>query len=387
VLTRTRNALVLLGLVAAFGAGFAWVAQRRPAAVLGGRALAAIPSGALLVATADLAALRASPAGAPFLREGREIPGVGKVRDVCGFDPMDTLTEVALAIPAADDTGEFGLSAAGDIDAEALLACASKVIEGRGGRPVVTSIGSFRSVRDATAGASSGEIAVRKGGPLLLGGGVYFRAMIDAADGRTPAIRDSVPHSHLAEEVGDASVRITVVLTPALRQVLAEELASNSEAGSPATAIAAGALGVKLGSAVDLHGVIECDGDNAANAAKNLAGTLNAARLDRASDFATRLVGFGAVFEQLQIEPKGRAIHARVSMPTDQAVTLAERLVTLRSVRHPMPDKPPEPLQAAPRGSQSAAPPPPATSGAPPRPDEVIAPGDGRPKKSRPDGG
>src|SRR5437773_541082 len=95
---------------------------------LRGRALDAIPSGALLLATADLAALRASPVGAPFLHEGREIPGLGKVRDVCGFDPIDTLTEVALAIPAAGDAGEFGLSAAGDVDADALVACASKVI-------------------------------------------------------------------------------------------------------------------------------------------------------------------------------------------------------------------------------------------------------------------
>jgi hypothetical protein len=384
VQTRTRNGLFLLAIAAVCSAGLVWVAQRRQAPELRGRALDAIPSGALLVATANLTALRASPVGAPFLREGREIPGLGKVRDVCGFDPMDTLTEVALAIPAAGDAGEFGLSAAGDGDAEALLACAAKVIERRGGRPVITSIGSFRSVRDAAAGVSGGEIAVRKGGLLLLGGGAYLRAMIDAADSRTPSIRSSVAHGRLAEEAGDASVRVTVVLTPDQRKALAEELTNGGEAGSPAASIAAGALGAKLGASVDLHGVIACDGDAAA---KSLAVTLKAARDDRASDFGTRLVGFSAVLEQLQIEPKGPMIHARVSVPADQAVTLAERLVTLRSFRHPMPDTPPSPIQAAPSGSPSAAPPSPATSGAAPGPDEVIAPSGGRPKKSEPDGG
>src|SRR6185503_16245563 len=96
----------------------------------------------------------------------------------------------------------------------------------RGGRPVITSIGSFRSVRD-TAGTGGGEIAVRKGGPLLLGGGIYLRAMIDAADGHTPTIRSSVAHTGLAREVGAASIRLTVVLTRDQRQALAEELASD----------------------------------------------------------------------------------------------------------------------------------------------------------------
>jgi hypothetical protein len=253
---------------------------------------------------------------------------------------------------------------------------------------VVTSIGSFRSVRDAATGASTGEIAVRKGGPLLLGGGAYLRAMIDAADGRTPTIRSSVAHSRLAEQVGDASMRVTVVLTPDQRKALAEELANGGEAGSPAAAIVAGALGVRVGPSVDLHGVLACDGEAACG---RLAITLKAARDDRASDFATRLVGFAAVLEQLQIEPKGSAIHARVSVPSDQAAPLVERLVALRGIRHPMPDKPPTPIQVAPSGSPSDAPAsPPAArdGGAPahagrPAPDEVIAP----PKKSKPDGG
>src|SRR5262249_50657086 len=161
----------------ALGAGLAWVARQRRAVDPHGHALDAIPAGALLVAVADLDALRASPVGAPLLREGREVKGVGKLRDVCGFDPMDALHAVAVAIPAAGDAGDFGLAASGSIDDEAILACASKVIEARGGKPVITSIGSFRSVHDDAAGGSSGEIAARKGGPLILGGGSYLRAM------------------------------------------------------------------------------------------------------------------------------------------------------------------------------------------------------------------
>ena len=138
--TRTRNAIVFAGAAAVAAAGLAAVAHYRRAPDVAAHAIDAVPAGALLVATADLAALRASPVGAPFLREGREIPGLGKVRDVCGFDPMDTLTEVAVAIPAQGDTGEFGLVASGPIDDEALLACASKVIEARCGRAETTTL-------------------------------------------------------------------------------------------------------------------------------------------------------------------------------------------------------------------------------------------------------
>ena len=79
-------------------------------------------------------------------------------------------------------------------------------------------------MRDATLAATGGEIAVRKGGPVLLGAGTYLRAMIDAAEGRTPTIRSSVAHTHLAREIGRAALRVTVVLTPEQRRTLDAEL-------------------------------------------------------------------------------------------------------------------------------------------------------------------
>ena len=358
--TRTRNALVFGAAAAVAGAGLAAVARSRRAPDLAPRALDAIPAGANLVAMVDLAALRASPAGAPFLKDGREIPGLGKVRDVCGFDPMDTLSEAAIAIPAAGDAGEFGLVATGPIDDEALLACASKVIDARGGRAVTTTLGSFRSVRDAALATTGGEIAVRKGGPLLLGGGAYLRSMIDAADGRSPTIRSSVAHTLLGREVGDGSIRVTVVLTPDQRRALSEELESGGGAGSPAGSIRAAALGVKLGQAVALHAVVSCE---SAAACAALAGKLTETRDARARELALRVTGFGAVLQDLKIVPEGELVHARVEIPVEQASLLISRLLTLRGMRHPMPA--PEPSVGAP----SAAPLPP--------PDEVVRPPSG----------
>jgi hypothetical protein len=352
VQSRTKRAIVLAAAGAALFAGLAWRGTHRPTSDLRGGALDAVPAGALLVATADLDALRASPVGGPFLREGREIPGLGKVRDVCGLDPVDTLHEVAVAVPAAGDSGEFGLVAAGAVDDEAVLACAAKVISARGGAPVVTSIGSFRSVRDATQAAAGGEIAVRKGGPLLLGGGVYLRAMIDAADGRAQTIRSSVAHSRLAGEIGAGAVRVTVVLTPEQRKALAEELESGGQAPSPGASVVAGGLAIELGPAVVLHGLVVCE---SAAACGKLAEILRAARDARAADIGVRVLGFGAVLEQLAIEAQGEAIHARVSLPADEASKLVERALSLRGFSHPMPkaegsaDAPPVEDAGAPR--------------------------------------
>jgi len=363
VQTRTRNALVLVGFAAATSAGLAWIWGHRQSPDLRAHALDAVPNGALLVATADLGVLRASPVGGRFLQQGREIQGLGKVRDVCGFDPLDSLTELALAIPAAGEAGDFGVVGAGPVDDEALLACAAKVIEARGGRSVVTTVGSFRTVRDAELPTPGGEIAVRKGGPVLLGGGAYLRAMIDAADGRSPSVRASVAHAELGRAVGEAAVRVTVVLTPEQRETLAAELRGAGGGVAPASSLVAAGLGIQLGPVVSLHGVLACE---QAKPCAALAEDLRSARDARAADGATRLIGVGAVLQRVQIEAEGLLVQARVEMPADDAAQLVDRVLTLRGFRHPMPsDEPPrheapppadEVVRPAPSGTGSAAP-------------------------------
>jgi len=368
VQTRTRNALVIAGVSAVAIAAGAWIWRERQTPERTPNALDAIPNDAMLVATADLGALRRSGAAAPLLSETREIPGLGPVRQVCGFDPLANLTEIAVAVPASGDSGELGLVAAGAIDDEALLACASKVIEARGGRSVVNTIGTFRTVRDATMSTSGAEIAVRKGGPVLLGAGTYLRAMIDTADGHVPSIQGDPAHARLAGEVGAGSVRVTVVLTPEQRRTLAEELAASGAQGSPAGAVTGIGLSVTLGARVDLHGVVACD---AAKACAELSGVLDGKRAAGADDMLVRLVGIGAVLERMRITPTGDRIHARVDMATDEATTLIERILALR---------------AASRRGDDERPRRPREEPAPPPPDTVVQPGEGAERGAADDG-
>ncbi|UQA60350.1 hypothetical protein [Polyangium aurulentum] len=366
--TRTRNALVLAGVSAVAIAAGAWLWKERQTPARTPNALDAIPNDAMLVATADLGALRRSGAAAPLLSETREIPGLGPVQKVCGFDPLANLTEIAVAVPASGDGGELGLVAAGAVDDEALLACASKVIEARGGRSVVNTIGTFRTVRDASMSTSGAEIAVRKGGPVLLGAGTYLRAMIDTADGHVPSIQSDPGHARLASEVGEGSARVTVVLTPEQRRTLVEELAASGAQGSPAGSVTGVGLAVTLGARVDLHGVVACD---AAKACAELSGVLDAKRAAGADDMLVRLVGIGAVLERMRITPTNDRIHARVDMATDEATTLIERILALRAAgRRADDDRPRRPREEP----------------MPPPPDAVVEPGEGA-ERGAPDGG
>jgi len=374
VQTRTRNALVFAAAAAVVVGAVAWLWQKREMARPLPGTLDAIPEGALLVATADLGALRRSPSFAPLISETREIPGLGKVRDVCGFDPMAGLTELGVAVPAAGGDGDFGLVASGTIDPDALLSCASKVIEARGGRSVVNPIGAFRTVRDASQSTSGAEIAVREGGPVLVGAGSYLRSMIDAAEGRVPSARADGDHTKLAAEAGPGALRITVVLTPEQRRTLLEEIALSGAQGSPAASVLGLGLSVSIGERVGLSGVVACD---AAPACADLAKIFEGKRLAQSDDMLVRLMGLGPILSRLRITSEGPRIAARVDMSTDEATELVTRVIALRAAagreRPPAPDDTREPRPRPPE--------PPPTSSAGPPPDKDEPPPNPAPKR------
>ncbi len=320
-----HKALAALIISATFAVGyFVWAKTKSPAFV---SSLDAIPDGALLVASADVSVLRKTGVMAPLFSEGREIAGIGKVRDVCGFDPMESITELGVGIPAAGNDGDFGLVAVGKIDAEALLTCASKVIEARGGKPVVSPIGGFRTVRDSAALSSDAEIAVRDGGPVLLGAGTYLRAMIDAADGRIPRVSQDILHARLGQDIGSGALRVTVVLTPEQRRTLNEELARGGASGSPAASMIGIGVAISFDARVGLSGIVACE---AAKSCEELGKIFDARRASQSEDLLFRVIGAAPILERMKIGTEGTRISARVDMSADEATGLVERLLVLR---------------------------------------------------------
>ena len=173
--------------------------ETRPASV---RSIAeSVPAGLELVVTADFVRLRELGFGRWWAAAERELGGVGKLSELCQFDPTLRLRELALTVPVPANDGELGFAATGEFSADALGACASRVVARRGGQPTRGRTGSFLTVRDP-ARAGWGEIAVRDGGPVLLGRGPHLGDLIDAAEGRRPTLASDGEHTELRRALG-----------------------------------------------------------------------------------------------------------------------------------------------------------------------------------------
>jgi hypothetical protein len=166
-----------------------------------------------LLATADVRALARAV--------GNDLSGFGAeqlrgVSATCGFEPLLAVRQVALAMPfsAGDDSGtDFALIASTSLGVSQVVDCAEKVLRKRGGQPVVGRVGAFSTLHDAQR--PLGEVGVRQDGLLVLSGGAYFRAVLDAASGirqssETARLRDQL-HAQLRRSLGPGQLQLTLV--------------------------------------------------------------------------------------------------------------------------------------------------------------------------------
>lgn len=334
--SRTKAALVpaIAALLAAAALGIS-LAKGKEEGGQRDAILRVIPKDTMLVVTADLDALRASPLFADRIGGGRELLGVGKVDETCGFDPMTKIRTLALAIPPGD-ADEPGVVALGAIEAGPLVECATKVIALRGGKPEVTQVGSFTTVRDAD-GLQGGQIAVREGGPVLLGEGRYLQSLMGAAEGAMPNAAAS-EHPSLRGEIGEGAVVATTIVPRELKERVQKEIGEES---APALGITSAALSLSTGPLVRLQAKLGCDEERAC---ETLATSFRAARDEAKTKLGPRLLGLGGVLDRLTIEAKERAVDARAEISQEEASALVDKvtaLYTLRRALHEAGDRPP----------------------------------------------
>lgn len=309
--------------------------------------LMAAPADSMLVVTVDLERLRSSPVLAPLVQEGRELPGVGKLEEVCGFDPVGSLREIAFAMPSGEGD-DLGVIATGPIEAEAFLRCASHVIDRRGGKFVIETDGSFTLVRD-WHGNQGGTIAVRNGGPVLLGEGELLKAMMRAAEGKAPNAL-STPHPELRERAGEGAIVASLVIPNAMKEVVRAELGGEDV---PALRVETAAATLSADPAFRIGVLANCDSPEPC---AELAGSLREARDEKAGELGARLVGLGKLLSRLRIEAEEKSLVARLDLPAEEASELVDRLMALQALRRALPD-----LDDAPE--------------LPPTASEVVAPG------------
>ncbi len=359
VTTRQRNLSFLLAVAVLASIGL-YLAQPQGGLARGG-ILGAIPRDAFLVVTIDVEALRVSPLAVPLLGgDSTKLLGVGALAETCGFDPLTRVKELALAVPEGGDHGDFGLLAMGDLRQAELLDCAQKVIVARGGHPKMGKRGTFTTVEDDDdPGGAKPRIALREGGPLLVGRGAWLQSMIDAAEGKIPSVRAGSPHLALREALTAhrdgkpaRSIIATAVLPKSLRERLKREMGAEIGAAEPGSnvamggvlsvetagvAITAGAAGQESEAAAELR----CESTEACDEVKKL---ILKKRLGFSQDFGARLIGLGPLIDSLVVETNATALTASAHAPTEDVAKALDRVLKLRNER-------PRPAPPAPSGA------------------------------------
>lgn len=307
-------------------------------------ALSSLPRGAGLLVTVDFARLRQTSLGALLTESGRELPGVGSLPEVCGFDPTPQIRELALAVPERkerSDETELGIVVTGEFDRDRIAECAARVIARRGGEPVRTELDSFTALRDRNR--SDTEIAVRDGGPVLIGGGRYLREMLDTAEGKAPNLLGDSPHSTLRTAVGTkAPVIASWVNRPGWIERFLEPSAVER---SPLAAVRAGAIRIDVATDWTATLLLACpDADSCGRLGEWLRGLSDDARTALKQE-----LGHDPIREAT-VSVESNAVRSNVTLDPARTTQLVARLL----------------LGAPPVGSATASP---STT-----PDEVIRP-------------
>lgn len=335
--------------------------------------LSALPEDSFMAATVDMKALRASPLAVPLtalgfdrLAGGAAIQGASAT---CGFDPAAKIDELAIVLPEAEDTGDFGLAMQGAVGRDELVECAKKVILARGGRPTVAPQGAFTFVDDTSVGA---KLALHEGGPFLLARGPWLTKMVDTVEKKNPSIQENALHLELRRALGPAAVVVTALLPSKLRDRLKREM--NAEmTGTNGNAAMAGILAVKAagvalvpgtaGGTTELTAELRCESADACAEVKKL---VERKREGWSKDLSFRLLGVGPLIDALAIDTHEATLHATTHLPADDARRLVEHLIDMTTTRRralappapPAARRPDELVPARPPAQKEASSPP-----------------------------
>jgi hypothetical protein len=341
-LSQRRQYLLFFGLVVAvIAAAFVLGRPRGPASLLD-----SVPRDAWLVASVDVAAVRASPLAKPILGAGDKtpIPGLGPLAAKCGFDPVARLREVVVTSPEGGERGDFGVAFNGDFTKDELSRCAESVIRARGASPVTSTRGSYTLVAD-TGDASHARLAYRDGGPYLVGSGAWLDAMIDATDHKAERLR--VEHTELRAALagksgGPPAVVVTALLPASVRDKLKGELgpevaAAGDKAYAGVLAVNAAGIAVRLGggpgtdpaaSKTEIAAELRCETSSACEEVKSL---IERKRLAFSRDLTVRLIGLGPLLDSLTVGGTGGALTATAGASTDELARGIQRVIDFKS--------------------------------------------------------
>jgi len=298
-------------------------------------ASSAIPTGAFLLVTMDLAKMRESPLA-------HELSGLREVSEVtqeCGFDPIARAKSIAIGVPEKPD-GVFGIAITNDLTEDELGKCAERVMSMRSATPRFTQKGSWTVLEQEglLSEATRPKIAYRSGSPLLVARGDYLATMQAALDGTSPRAETDSEHTALRKLAterahGTPLLVASAVLPKSLRDRLKNEMAdeagtSESKVATMNAILSVRALALSIGSHddnVDVFAELECENDSACATLQDF---IDRKRKSIAAQPAARFVGLGGILDAAHVEAHGPALDLTVSAAASEMARAARALVS-----------------------------------------------------------
>lgn len=330
----------------------------------------AIPANTFLAARIDVDTLRRTgllstlsdalmPGGAPLQTLEKE----------CGFDPLSRVSEVVVAVPEEDGTGDFGVAMTVRAKPDELRAC-GKAVQGSDATEEPKLAHGFYVLGK---GGSRAQLAVRPNGAdaatLVVAKGAWLDAMLASLSRGT---RSAKEHESVASTLGTdvpQAIRATVLLPDAMRQRLIGELGNEARSAESKSTME-GVLGVlsvalalgpmpKAEAELGARLLLRCDRPEQCARVKTL---VEQKRLEASQNVMAR-VALGPVLDALTTELVGSELRIETRAPMAQLgrglrlLGLAwERPTSPPPAAQPTPSFVPKPdlTVTAPKGSAAA---------------------------------
>lgn len=305
--------------------------------------LKAVPKDAPLLFTVDLEAPHAAALRELLFSPERELAGVGRLQDVCGYDPsagVQALTIAALKSAPVEPRARiesqgpaFAVVAAGDFDQPKLADCIERLLQAKGGSAERQRSGSMTLIRDRRG--SEAEIALLDQGLVLVSAHEQLRLMLQALDGHAPNVGDDATHRSLRAALGGRAPLLGTLTFQSgwLSQILEDEEVERS----PLASLRGAALRLDFDGGVGLDAFLRCE--RAADVAP-LQSFLNDLRGKLGP--LLRQQGLGEL-DRFELAPQGQDLRLRWKLDQKTLAELVQRL------NQPLATPPPRALPAPPR--------------------------------------
>ena len=345
--TRTRNAGLLAAFTATAVAALVYAElHKRPVAVVD-----VLPRNAAMILEIDLATLRRSPAGRDALELLVQKPLEAKAR--CAGELLRGIDRIGIAVPAGSGfEDDVAIVAMGTwLRAGEVSSCAQGVVKERGGAPIVLKQGTFTTVQDGDG--MHGVLAVRDGGPLVVGRGPWLSAVVDVADGVAKSLRDDPVHDLARRSKVGAFATLTYALPEELRADLATKLPKGTQVLSKIPSlVAALRLDETDGGTLTLEAEAACAGEVCTDLAKLAEG----AREMLAHDPRATLLGVKDDLAHATITAESTRLVVTVRVRIERLQAIWKQLEGQTAIAPSLPSGHPEPSAVGPIGASSTAP-------------------------------